>query len=269
MSKSPRIENSTIIKRLSRFRTFLREEKKNKFTFFESFSTGLSGVPDQPVIIPTEPEFQQLVNAESVLKVSQLSEYLDRARDYFVIGCSTSLRYSDIAKLTPANIVSMNGYECIVTYIQKTQTPKHVIPLNDVSKYFINKQFKSNNGRGIKYMSNWKVNEQLHYLFKQLKFNTLETVIYKYGATATLVPTPKWQAMSMHASRAYFVSLCVNSNQVSLGSTMSWSNHHNIKVVQQYIHKGFQQVQQMQQLFAKVQMPPTLAAVRSFSRDLN
>ena len=262
MSKNPRIENSTINKRLSRLKTFLRDEKKNKFNFFESFSTGLSGVSDQPVIIPSEFEFQQLVNAESELKVSHLPEYLDRARDYFVIGCSTSLRYSDIVKLTPANIVSMNGYDCIVTFIQKTQTPNHVIPLNDVSKFFINKQFKSNNGMGIKYMSNWKVNEQLHFLFKQLKFNTVETVIYKYGAKAIVVPTPKWKAMSMHASRAYFVSLCVNSNQVSLGSTMSWSNHHNIKVVQNYIHKGFQQVQQMQQLFAKVQLPPTLASVR-------
>ena len=73
---------------------------------------------------------------------------------------------------------------------------------------------------------------------------------------------PKWEAMSMHASRAYFISLCVNSNQVSLGSTMSWSNHNNIKVVQRYIHKGFQQVQQMQQLFAKVELPPTLSSIR-------
>lgn len=149
-----------------------------------------------------------------------------------------------------------------MTFIQKTTTPKHIIPLNAVSKFFIEKQFKANNYRCIKYMSNWKVNEQLHVLFQKLGFNTLETVIYKYGSTATTVLTPKWQAMSMHASRAYFISRCVNSNQVSLGSTMNWSNHSNIKVVQRYIHKGFQQVQQMQQLFATVTLPPSLVEMR-------
>jgi hypothetical protein len=111
-------------------------------------------------------------------------------------------------------------------------------------------------------MSNWKVNVQLHILFEKLGFNTLEEVIYKYGAIPTTVLTPKWQAMSMHASRAYFISRCVNSNQVSLGSTMNWSNHSNIKVVQRYIHKGFQQVQQMQQLFATVTLPSTLVEMR-------
>ena len=261
-SKKPKIENSTINKRVTCLKIFLRNEPKNKFTFFESFSSGLSGSSNQPVIIPTEDEFQLIVNAEAALKVNKLPEYLDNARDYFVIGCSTSLRYSDIVRLTPANIMMVNGHECIVSFIQKTQTPEHVIPLNSISKFFIEKQFKSNKYKGIKYLSNWKLNEQLHTLFKLLGFNSIETVIYKYGAKATPVPMPKWDAMSMHASRAYFISLCVNSNQVSLGSTMNWSNHNNIKVVQRYIHKGFQQVQQMQQLFANVQTPQTIATIR-------
>jgi hypothetical protein len=156
----------------------------------------------------------------------------------------------------------VEGHECLVTFIQKTQTLEHVIPLNSISKYFLEKQFKLNNNRGMKYMSNWKLNEQLHVLFQQLGFNSMQTVIYKYGSKATPVPTPKWKAMSMHASRAFFISFCVNSNQVSLGSTMNWSNHHNIKVVQRYIHKGFQQVQQMQQLFANVTLPPNNSAIR-------
>jgi integrase len=262
-TKKPRIENSTINKRLTCLKIFLREEPKNKYTFFESFRSGLSGVSNQPVIIPNDAEFKQLVNAEVALKVKQLPKELDCARDYFVIGCSTSLRYSDIVRLTPANIMMVEGHECLVTFIQKTQTLEHVIPLNSISKCFLEKQFKSNNNKGMKYMSNWKLNEQLHILFQQLGFNSIQQVIYKYGSKATPVPTPKWKAMSMHASRAYFISRCVNSNKVSLGSTMNWSNHHNIKVVQRYIHKGFQQVQQMQQLFANVILPQNNSAVRN------
>ena len=144
ISKKPKIENSTINKRLTCLKIFLREEKKNKYNFYLSFKSGLSGISNQPVIIPTEVEFQQLVDAESALKVSQLPEEFDRARDYFVIGCSTSLRYGDIVRLTPANIMTINGHECIVTFIQKTNTPKHIIPLNAISKFFLEKQFKSN-----------------------------------------------------------------------------------------------------------------------------
>ena len=236
---------------------FLRDEKQNKYKFFESFSTGLSGISHQPIIIPTPSEFTQLVNAEKILQVQKLPTELDLARDYYIIGCSTSLRYSDIVRLTPANIQTINGHQCIITFIQKTQTAKHAIPLNDVSRYFIEKQFQANNNRGIKYMSNWKLNANLHALFKLLKFNSMQTVVYKYGARATTVLTPKYEAMSMHSSRAFFISTCVNSNQVSLGSTMSWSNHSNIKVVQRYIHQGFNQVKQMKRLFSIVNLPNT------------
>jgi len=265
-SKKPKIQNSTVNKRLTCLKIFLRQEKQNKYTFFESFSTGLSGIAESPIIIPTPEEFLKLINAEKELNVYGLPEELDRARDYFVIGCSTSLRYSDIARLQPENIRVVNNFDCIVSFIKKTQTPKHLIPLNDVSKFFIEKQFKANSNKGIKYMSNWKLNVTLHKLFKMLNFNSMETVVYKYGAKPTTVLTPKWEAMSMHASRAFFISTCVNSNQVSLGSTMSWSNHRNIKVVQRYIHQGFNQVQQMQDLFSGVNLPNTTSLLQAMRK---
>lgn len=263
-SKKPKIQNSTINKRLTCLKIFLKDEKQNKYTLFESFSTGLSGISHQPIIIPTEDEFQKLINAEKELNVSQLPIEIDTARDYYIIGCSTSLRYGDVSRLTPLNIQLLQGHECIVTFIGKTQTPKHVIPINDVSKYFIEKQFKANNNKGIKYMSNWKLNLKLHELFRMLNFNSMETVVYKYGAKATPILTPKFSAMTMHSSRKFFISTCVNSNIVSLGSTMDWSNHHNINVVQRYIHQGFNQAQQMKQLFSSVSLPvsPSLNNLR-------
>ena len=218
----------------------------------------ISGTLNHQLLIPTEQEFQQIVIAESILKKQQLPDYLDIARDYFVIGCSTSLRYSEIACLTPTNIKIVNGQECIVILLQMTQNSEFVIPLNSVSKFFIYKQFKSNKFRGIKYMSIYKINEQLHSLFELLGFNSLQIKHNWYGGKATSILTPKWQAMSMHASRQYFRNLWVNSNSGSLGCPIISSNK-NTKVTQQHIHKVFQK---MQQVFSKVQLPPTIASVR-------
>ncbi len=47
LNKKPKIENSTINKRLTCLKIFLREEKKNKYRYFQSFKSGLSGVSNQ------------------------------------------------------------------------------------------------------------------------------------------------------------------------------------------------------------------------------
>ena len=133
-----------------------------------------------------------------------------------------------------------------------------VIPLNSVSKFFIYKQFKSNKFSGLKYMSIYQINDHLHSLFELLGFNSLQIRLNCYGAKATSILTPKWQAMSMHASRQYFLNLWVNSNSGSLACPINSSNK-NTKVTQQHIQKGFQK---MQQEFSKVQLPPTIASVR-------
>ena len=104
-------------------------------------------------------------------------------------------------------------------------------------------------------MSNWKVNQNLHKLFKELKFNSIEKVLVKRGAIAVPVDTEKWAAMSMHDSRAFFISKCVNSKVVSLGTTLDWSTHQGLGDVVKYIHKGHEQAKQMRQLFENIIKP--------------
>lgn len=104
-------------------------------------------------------------------------------------------------------------------------------------------------------MSNWKVNKNLHDLFKELKFNSIEKIVKKRGAIAVPIETEKWAAMTMHDSRAFFISQCVNSNTVSLGTTLDWSTHTGLQDVVKYIGKGHNQVEQMRQLFANILKP--------------
>lgn len=257
-SSKMNLQNSTINKRATCLKIFLRHEPLNHYKFYEEFSTGLKNIKRHPVIIPTEEEFEKIVNAENYVDKDKWTKDMDTARDYFVVGCSTSLRYGTISSLTKAEVKfdreDPQGY--IKTFSRKTEMPDVRIPLNDISRHFLEKLFgKSRSKARIKYMSNWKVNQNLHLLFKELKFNSIETVLVKRGAYAVPVPTEKWQAMTMHDSRAYFISKCVNSKVVSLGTTLDWSTHQGLGDVVKYIHKGHQQAEQMRELFGNILQP--------------
>lgn len=250
--ESKNIQNSTINKRNVCLKVFLRDQynkiengkRINNYEYFKTFKTNLTTPTNQTIIIPTEKEFKLLVRKRIT------NPLLDRARDWFVIGCSTGLRYGDIKRLTPSQLKKVNGVMCIVTDNEKTGEPDNVIPLNKISEKFIKKQFVQNKNKGIKYLSNWKLNENLHLLFKDLQFNSPETILQKYPNQKTKRLTmPKWEAMSQHCSRKFFISRCINSGFISLGATMSWSSHKNLKVIQRYIYKGFDQAEQMRKLF--------------------
>jgi integrase len=246
---SKKIQNSTINKRLLCFKTFLREqhaEGVNKYIEFLTFKTGLTGVSKQLKLIPTEKEFHRLCN-ETIT-----NPRWDRARDLYVIGCATGLRYSDLIRLNESNIIPIGKYKYIETNIEKTEEEEHMIPLNAVAEKFINKQFQQHKEKNaIRYISNWKLNKFLHELFADLGFTNIVKPPKKYGTETKRDPVLRSKAMCFHSSRRFFISLCVNSlkHRVSLGATMEWSGHKNLKTVQRYINKGFDQELEMRMLF--------------------
>jgi len=252
------LQNSTINKRTTCLKIFLRHEPKNKFKYFEKFTTGLKNPKSKPVIIPTIEEFEKIVNAEWYIDKDKFTSDMDTARDYFVIGCTTSLRYCTISSLSRSDVIfdSSDKLGYINTFSSKTETSDVIIPLNDISRVFIEKLFqKSRNNYRIKYMSNWKVNENLHTLFEELKFSSFVKVIIKRGASAVAIEMVKYKAMTMHSSRKFFMSTCVNSNVVSLGTTLVWSTHTDLQNVVRYIGKGHKEAEQMRELFANIILP--------------
>ena len=56
---------------------------------------------------------------------------LDKARDLFLVGCNTGLRYSDFSDLKKEFFKEIEGVECLVINTQKTGQLV-VIPINDV-----------------------------------------------------------------------------------------------------------------------------------------
>ena len=141
LSKDPPIQNTTINKRMTCLKIFLQamyEDKKNEYQMFRQFKTGIAGPKKQSIIIPTMDEFKKLCN-ETID-----DPRLDYARDLFVLGCSTGLRFSDIIRLTNDNIRNIEGKQFIITNIEKTEEEQVRIPVNDVSQHILQKHPEGN-----------------------------------------------------------------------------------------------------------------------------
>ena len=66
-------------------------------------------------------------------EVNSFAEYnlsdkprLERVRDWFIVSCLTSLRFSDFSKITPHNIVTIDGDKYLHTWTDKTNQEVHI-----------------------------------------------------------------------------------------------------------------------------------------------
>jgi integrase len=248
LQKDPPIQNSTILKRMRSFKVFLNHKYELGILenpYYQKYKIDLSVNYKREVIIPTTREVE-------ILTTCTLNDRrIDDARDLYLIGCSTGLRYSDVVKLTKDRI--KDGY--ILTDILKTGQTL-TIPLNTISEKFISKQFKKYDDK-VWDISNQKLNVALRDLFEYLSdnhpekpFSSKEIVFVQYGPKAKATYPIKSSVLAFHSSRRFFISYCVNSGLIGLGNVMKWSGHTEIKTVNSYIKKGFNEQDQMRRLFS-------------------
>lgn len=92
------------------------------------------------------------------------SDYLDNARDWFIIGLRTGLRISDFLKLTKKNIV--DGF--IEKNTIKTDFPV-IIPIHEQVQFILDKR----NGKFPREISDQKFNDYIKIVCKEVKINDL------------------------------------------------------------------------------------------------
>ncbi len=86
---------------------------------------------------------------------------LEVVRDIFIFSCFTGLAYIDVAQLTEANIVTLDGNQWIMTKRQKTNVPSNVLLL-DVPKRIIAKYHGVDpDGRLLPILTNQRMNSYL------------------------------------------------------------------------------------------------------------
>jgi len=225
-SKNPPIQNSSIIKRITCFKSFLKEVHPEKSSVFRVSGLNLRTLKRNPIIIPSMAEFEKIVHAESNIPKKEWSPSLALARDYYVIGATTGLNSGEITTLTQDNLkkIRNRGAFIWIPFSRYDKTGR-TIPLIPLSKHFITTLLKESPRQGrMKRVPINKLNKNLHQLFKLLYLNTPTRTIKMYGVIRNLQTSPKYELMTINSSRQFFIFTCVNNNVDTLSNIMGWVN---------------------------------------------
>lgn len=158
-------------------------------------------------------------------------QYLGRVRDVFLFCCFTGLRYSDVAKLTHADV--KEGFIDIVT---KKTVDGIRIELNKHSQAILDK-YKGKEYKGDKVfpvISNQRMNEYLKELCEICGIDTPTKVVYFLGNERIEETYPKFALVSTHCGRRTFV---VNALRLGIPAEViiRWTGHADYKSMKPYI----------------------------------
>jgi integrase len=210
-----------VLKNLKVFLNFASELGLNnktdykKFRFSEKYGD---------VIFLTWDELMTLYNKEFD------NETYSKVRDIFCFECFTSLRYSDILKLTPGNIVD----DFIQVNVTKKREKKILtIPLIPQAKAILEKYSDPESKKLLPCMSNQKMNTYLKTIGEKAEINTPVILIKYKGAERTEEIVPKHQVLTTHVGRKTFITNFL-AKGVSAQVLMSITDHNSDRPFRRY-----------------------------------
>lgn len=158
---------------------------------------------------------------------------LDRARDLFLIGAFTGLRFSDFTQLRPENIVH-NG-RILACRTQKT-SERVAVPLNGFTRSILAKY----GGVPPQPITNQRLNDHLKELGKRAGLtDRVEITITKGGKRETAYPE-KWELISTHTARRSFATNAYLA-KIPIHEIMKVTGHRTEKMFLKYIKVNAEQ----------------------------
>ncbi|WP_164126321.1 site-specific integrase [Sphingobacterium luzhongxinii] len=147
------------------------------------------------------------LNIEELNKIQNLDlttqPSLENARDLFLVGCWTGLRFSDFTKLTTDNFNIQDNTIHILT--QKTQKPV-VIPLLPPLQMILNKYNGFTENSLPKSISNQKLNDYIKAVGKKAGLSELINIKTIKGGKEITYQSPKHDLITTHTARRSFAS---------------------------------------------------------------
>lgn len=184
----------------------------------------------QPVIFLTGDELVSLYNLD-ISKGTPNRERLEWTRDLFCFCAFTSLRYSDMIKLTRGSI--SNGKLNITT---KKTGDRLTIDLNSFAMDILKKYEKCNfpGNRALPQISNFRMNTNLKILCNICGFDETVCKTFIKGGILHEECGPKWKYMSTHAARRTFICYALSCG-IPPQIIMKWTGHSDYKAMKPYI----------------------------------
>lgn len=156
---------------------------------------------------------------------------LERVRDVFCFCCFTSLRYSDVAKLSFSDVKVT--YISIVT--QKT-TDGLKIELNKYSKSILDKykNIHFENDKVLPVISNVNMNLHLKVMGEIVGLDEKQRIVYFKGNERIEEVYSKYELLTTHCGRRTFI---VNALYLGIPAevVMRWTGHSDYKAMKPYI----------------------------------
>lgn len=150
---------------------------------------------------------------------------LEKARDLFLLGCVTGLRYSDYSAITPANIKD-NSITISTEKMDKAVT----IPLNDYSRAIIAKY-----PNGLPAISNVNLNKYLKEVGIRAKFfEEHEVTTFKSGKKQKHY-RPAYQLLTSHTARRTFATQSLQRG-MQMAFVMRVTGHRDLRSFMRYVH---------------------------------
>ncbi len=239
------LSNGTLKKKFSKLKTFLNamtEDGANKYVTYKSFSLKDFKLADSDdnIYALTIQEFVKFKNHPLKL------EKLELARDYYLLSCASGLRWSDVCRLTKDKI--KNG--SIVTDIIKTKQTL-TIPLNPISESILKKY-----NYQLPELSKTEIDRRLKliWIIMANEIPSLkESTLYKYFIGSSMIPEyyPKFELLSFHTSRKYFISYLIHKKK-SIDEIRKYSGHRgSLEVFFRYVYDGNFDPKSNQDLFTE------------------
>lgn len=155
--------------------------------------------------------------------------HLEKARDLFLIGCYSGLRYSDFSRIQPEHIREHKGQRIIQLVTQKTEQtvfiPLHPILDNVLKKY----------GYTSPKMSNQKMNNYLKEVGQVAGLTNEIMVFNSKGGKHTQKAVPMWEMLTTHVARRSFATNYYQAHPELIDNIMKITGHTTEKMFRAYI----------------------------------
>ncbi len=180
-----------------------------------------------------------------------LSGYLDKARDYFLIGAYTGLRFADWDQITKAKIKDGQAI------IRNSKTGvKSVIPISPNVERILNKY---ENGILPRKTSNQRMNDYVKLVAKKADIDCLIDVGITKGGKRITERKPKYECITTHTARRSFATNMV-LNGVPPHVIMMVTGHKSLISFEKYVR--FDEIQ------ASIQLKESASFKNSFGEAL-
>ncbi len=221
--------NSTIRKQIIIFKAFiewLTEQGYYNGNAHKQFKVKFKGIGELRVVVYlTWHELIKLYEMQFQTKAQEMT------RDVFCFCCFTSLRYSDVAKLSKSD-VRENEIEVVT---EKTNAVLS-IDLNKYSKAILDK-YKNEpipNNLALPVPAMQVMNRELKQIGKAAGFDTPIRKVHYSGNKRIEVVKPKYEYMTTHCGRRTFI---VNSLYLGIPAevVMKWTGHADYESMKPYV----------------------------------